>query len=46
MGIMKRTGPIRRLKEDGKLIEHVIPTDAVEKLGTKYSCFEGIKKKA
>ena len=25
----------RRLKEDGKLIEHVIPTDAVEKLGTK-----------
>jgi hypothetical protein len=32
----------RRLKQDGKLIESKIPAEALDKLGTKYSCFEKV----
>ncbi len=37
--------PYQRLIEDGKLIECVLPADAVGALGTKYSCFEKVTRK-
>lgn len=38
--------PYERLKADGKLIECVLPPDAMSMLGSKYSCFENIERRA
>jgi len=37
--------PYQRLKEDGKLIECILPQEAWDKLGTKYSCFDLVERK-
>jgi hypothetical protein len=36
--------PYERLKSDGKLIECLIPEQAWENLGTKYSCFDLVQR--
>tara|TARA_R110002020_G_scaffold69730_8_gene181414 strand:+ start:994 stop:1176 length:183 start_codon:yes stop_codon:yes gene_type:complete len=36
----------KRLKDDGKLIECVLPEADWETLGSKYSCFEGVERVA
>lgn len=38
--------PYSRLKADGKLIECVLPEDALPALGSKYSCFDDVQRKA
>jgi len=41
-GYHKGNRPYERLKEDGKLIECVLSADAIDALGSKYSCFENV----
>lgn len=38
--------PYQRLREDGKLIESHVDTEALDKLATKYSCFDMVERAA
>jgi uncharacterized protein DUF3800 len=44
-GYHQSNRPYQRLKNDGKLIEYQLNAEQISVLGTKYSCFEGVKTK-
>ncbi len=44
-GYDARNRPYQRLRDDGKLIECALPENEWASLGTKYSCFENVKRR-